>query len=394
MPLPGPYVLSQVLGLVHRESFARIFRRYDADYRSRSFSSRQHFAALAFAHLTARESLRDIVTCLNSVPGRRYHLGFASPLARSTLSDASDHRDWRPYADLAALLLRQARALYASDPLELGLSESVYALDASVIDLGVGLCPWARFQPAGDAIKLHTQLDLRGPIPSFLRVSGASEADVAFLDRVVPEPGSFYVMDRGYLDFRRLHRFQEAGAWFVVRARRGLRLRRKRSFPVDRSLGLRADQLCRPATDLSRRNYPSALRRVVVFDTETRRRLSFLTNCMDLPAKTVAELHRLRWRVELFFKWIKGHLKIRSFYGNGRNAVFSQIWIAVCVYALVAIIRRRMAPHLTLHETMQVLAVNAFEQTPLAQLLAKAPPTPTTLYNNNSNPNQLNLNGF
>ncbi len=268
MPLPGPYVLSQVLGLVHRESFARIFRRYDADYRSRSFSSRQHFAALAFAHLTARESLRDIVTCLNSVPGRRYHLGFASPLARSTLSDASD-------------------------PLELGLSESVYALDASVIDLGVGLCPWARFQPAGDAIKLHTQLDLRGPIPSFLRVSGASEADVAFLDRVVPEPGSFYVMDRGYLDFRRLHRFQEAGAWFVVRARRGLRLRRKRSFPVDRSLGLRADQLCRPATDLSRRNYPSALRRVVVFDTETRRRLSFLTNCMDLPAKTVAELYRL-----------------------------------------------------------------------------------------------------
>ena len=367
----GRFVLSQVLDLVHRQTLDRLVERYDAETRVRHFGCRQQFICMAFAQLTWREGLRDIATCLNAKPEALYHLGFREPVAKSTLAEANEQRDWRLWEDLAQHLMRKARTLYAGEDLGLELENTVYALDSTTIDLSLTLFPWADFRRTKAGIKMHTQVDLRGPIPTCLHITNARQHDVRWLDELLFEPGAFYVIDRGYMDFQRLNRIARASAFFVTRAKDNLRFSRRRSLPVDSATGVRSDQIGKPTLAKARAAFPAMLRKVRYFDPETQRHLVFLTNHLDLPAVTVALLYRLRWRIELFFRWIKGHLRIKHYYGTSLNAVKTQIWIAITVYLMVAILHKQLSLPGTLHRTLQLLSVHPFEKVTIHELLTE-----------------------
>jgi hypothetical protein len=382
----GQLVFAQLMEHLPWQTFRRIVERYGGDRRVREFSCANQFRCMAFAQLTYRESLRDIETCLRAQSAKLYHLGIRGAVARSTLADANEARDWRIYAEFAQHLIRIARALYLDEPFGVDLKDTVYALDSTTIDLCLALFPWAPFRSTKAAIKLHTLLDLRGPIPSFVRISDGKLHDVNVLDELLAEPGAFYVMDRGYLDFERLHRLHLAGAFFVIRAKSNLQATRRYSHPVDRSTGLICDQTIALTGFYSKAGYPEVLRRIR-FKTDEGKTLVFLTNNFALPALTITELYRCRWQVELFFKWIKQHLRIKSFFGTSENAVKSQVWIAISVYVLVAIVRKRLGLETSLYETLQILSLTMFETTPLDQLLTLAPPSTIQP----DSPNQLNL---
>jgi len=357
----GRTVFSQLIDHVPSHEFHKCVARYDGNYKFRGFSCFDQFLCLAFAQLTFRESLRDIEACLRSVQGKLYHMGFRGKVARSSLADANEAHDWRIYADFAQALIRIARPMYANESLGIDLSNTVYALDSTTIDLCLAVFPWARFRASKAAIKMHTLLDLRGPIPTFIEVSEGKLHDVKILDLITPEPGSFYVMDRAYVDFGRLHVFHAGGAFFVTRTKRGVLFRRRYSHPIDASTGVRSDHTVVLASAASRKHYPDPLRRIRYHDADQDRSLSFLTNNFDLPSKTICLLYKSRWQVELFFKWIKQHLRIKAFYGYSENAVKTQIWIAVAVYVLVAILKKRLALQGSLHEILQVLIVIRFQ---------------------------------
>jgi hypothetical protein len=367
----GKTVFAQVMAWVHPEQFRRSVIRYRGDYKVLSFSCWEQFLAMSFAQITYRESLADLEICLRSRRDQLYHMGFRSVIAHSTLADANRTRDWRIYADLAQRLIARARRLYAQEPLGIDLDQTIYALDSTTIDLCLSLFPWARFRSAKAAVKLHTLLDIRGPIPTMIAISDGKQADVRVLDELIPEPGAFYVMDRGYLDFARLYRFVLTGAFFVTRTKAGIQLNRLESRPVDRHTGIRSDHIVWLRNPQSVAHYPDRLRRVSFRDPEDGKVLVFLTNNFDLPAPAIAQLYKLRWRVELFFKWIKQNLRIKHFFGTSDNAVRTQIWIAICVYVLVAIIRKELHLDLSLSQILQVLSVNAFEQVPLAELITQ-----------------------
>ncbi len=367
----GRYVLSQITDLIHRQTLQRAVERYHGEDSVRHFGCRQQFICMAFAQLTWREGLRDIESCLNAKPEALYHLGFKGPVARSTLADANESRDWRIWQELAAALMRQARPLYAAEDLGVDLENVIYALDSSTVDLSLFLFPWADFRATKSGIKMHSQIDLRGPIPTCIDITSARPHDVLWLDRLTFEAGAFYLIDRGYMDFARLARIAAAGAFFVTRAKEGLRFTRQRSQPVDKSTGLRSDQIGHPTLEKARADFPWPLRRVVFHDPETSKRLVFLTNNLTIPALVVTKLYRLRWRIELFFRWIKGHLRLKHYYGTSENAVKTQIWVSMCVYLMVAILHKRLAFPGTLHRTFQVLSVNPFEKVPLHQLLTE-----------------------
>jgi len=376
-------VFCQVMDWVHGEQFRRCVNRYQGNYRVRNFSCWDQFLAMSFAQLTYRDSLADIEVCLRSRQDQLYRLGFRSTVAHSTLADANGSRDWRIYHDVAQSLIARARRLYASESFGVELEQTVYALDSTTIDLCLSLFPWARFRSTKAAVKLHTLLDLRGPIPTMISISEGKKADVNILDELVLEPGAFYVMDRGYVDFARLHRFVLAGAFFVTRAKGGLRVNRLESRPVVESTGVRSDQTVWLTLIKSVEHYPDRFRRVSYRDPETGKALVFLTNNFDLPALTIAHLYKSRWRVELFFKWVKQNLRIKHFFGTSDNAVKTQVWIAVCVYVLVAIVRKELGLELSLSQILQVLSVNVFEQVPLAELIAKSAPQNGTLDSRN-----------
>jgi hypothetical protein len=365
----GKLVFAQLTDLIHPEQFRRCVRRYRGDYKVKTFSCWNQFLCMAFGQLTFRESLRDVETCLRSRHDQLYHLGIRGEVSRSVLADANRERDWRIYHDLAQLLIRRARALHAKEPIEAELNETVYALDSTTIDLCLSLFPWARFRRAKAAIKLHTLLDLRGSIPTFISISQGKQADVRVLDELLLEPGAFYVMDRGYVDFQRLYGFALAAAFFVTRAKTNLQYNRLESRPVDSSTGVRSDQIIWLRNPSSIQHYPDKLRRIHFVDAETGKSLVFLTNHFTLPALTIALLYKSRWQVELFFKWIKQHLRIKHFYGTTDNAVKTQIWISICVYVLVAIVKKQLESERSLYSILQILSVNAFEQEPLHQVL-------------------------
>jgi len=356
---------------IHPEQFRRCVQRYQGNYRIRAFPCWDQFLAMSFAQLTYRDSLADIEVCLRSRPDQLYHMGFRSTIAHNTLARANHSRDWRIYHDVAQMLIARARRLYADESFGVELNQTVYALDSTTIDLCLSLFPWARFRSTKAAVKLHTLLDLRGPIPTLISISDGKQADTNVLDQLIFEPGAFYVMDRGYVDFERLYRFVLAGAFFVTRAKAGLRLNRLESRPVDEGAGVRSDQIVRLRLPGSIEHYPDRFRRVSYRDPETDKALVFLTNNFDLPPLTIAQLYKSRWRVELFFKWIKQNLRIKHFFGTTDNAVKTQVWIAVCVYTLVAIMRKELGLKLSLSHILQVLSVNVFEQVPLAQLVTK-----------------------
>jgi Transposase DDE domain/Domain of unknown function (DUF4372) len=383
----GKTIFSQIVELIHPQQFRRCAERYRGHYKLRAFSCWDQFLCMAFAQLTFREGLRDIEDCLTARPDQLYHLGFRSRVCRSTLADANEARDWRIYADLATLLIKKARRLYAGQPLEVDLQQSVYALDSTTVELCLNLFPWAHFQSSKAAIKLHTLLDLRGPIPSFIEITEGRCHDVNALERLVVEPGAFYVMDRGYLDFGRLYTLHQAGAYFIIRARKGLRFVRYCSQPIDADTGLCSDQVGRLRGFYSRKAFPDKLRLVRFYDRLQDRRFCFLSNHLRLSALTICQLYKMRWQVELFFKWIKQHLRIKRFYGHSINAVKTQVWIAVCVYTLVAILKKELQLPQSLHSILQVLSVRVFEKVPLHQLLT------TTLPENydSADRNQLRL---
>jgi transposase len=338
----GKTLFAQVMEFLPWKTFSRIVARHGGDNRVRTLSCGEQYRAMAFAQLTYRESLRDIETCLSVQASKLYHMGFSEPVRRSTLADANEARDWRIYAELAGRLIVQARKLYAGEDLGLELTNTVYALDSTTIDLCLSVFPWAHFRSTKSAVKMHTLLDLRGNIPSFLHISDGKMADVHALDMLNAEPGAIYVMDRGYVDFGRLHTMHRAGAFFVTRAKSNMKAHRLYSAPVDRATGVVCDQTIALDGHYARKDYPERLRRIRYNDPETGKALVFLTNHVELPALTIAALYRNRWQVELFFKWIKQHLRIKRFYGTSENAVKTQIWIAVSVYVLVAIIKKRL----------------------------------------------------
>ena len=383
----GRFVFAQLLEHLPPYEFQKCVARYGGNYKFRGFSCLDQFLCLAFAQLTFRESLRDIETCLRAVPNKLYHMGFRGKIARSTLADANEAHDWRIYADLAQVLIHIARPLYSNESLGFDLDNTVYALDSTTIDLCLSVFPWARFRATKAAIKLHTLLDLRGPIPTFIEVSEGKQADVKILDVIAPEPGSFYVMDRAYVDFKRLHRFHEGGAFFVTRTKRGILFRRRYSQPVDAGTGVRSDHTVVLASATAKKHYPDPLRRIHYHDADHDRHLRFLTNNFDLSALTLCLLYKSRWQVELFFKWIKQHLRIKAFYGYSVNAVKTQIWIAVSVYVLVAILKKRLALEASLHEILQVLSLTLFEQVPIRQVFEEI----ESQEKSSIFPNQLNL---
>jgi len=343
---------------------------------------------MAFAQLTYRESLRDIECCLRAMREKLYHMGIRGKVSRSTIAYANENRDWRIYCDFAQILIHQARELYADDDFGLQLDETVYALDATIIDLCLSVFPWARFRKAKGAIKLHTLLDLKGNIPSFIAITEGRVHEVNILDELIPEAGAIYIMDRGYLDFERLFTFDQCCSFFVVRARANTSLRRLYSMPVDKSCGLRCDQIVVPTGFYARKNYPEKLRRIKFIDTDKNNRLNLLTNHMTLPALTIAELYRYRWQVELFFKWIKQHLRIKAFYGTSENAVKTQIWIAISVYVLVAIIKKQLKIDQSLYTILQILSITLFEKMPIVQTLTE------TDYKNKITSGHIQLNLF
>jgi hypothetical protein len=365
----GQYIFSQIMDFLPKKKFDRCVDLYDGNHRMRSFSCFDQFLCMAFAQLTYRESLRDIECCLRTMQKKLYHIGIRGQVSRSTLADANENRDWRIYCDFAQILIQEARKLYANDDFGLELKETVYALDASTIDLCLSVFPWAKFRRSKAAIKLHTLLDLRGNIPTFISITDGKVHDVNILDELIPEPGSIYVMDRGYLDFNRLYRLHQNLAFFVTRRKINTRLRRIYSAEVDKTTGLKCDQVIMLTGFYTQKAYPERLRRVKYHDIENKKQLDFLTNNFSLPALTIANLYKCRWQVELFFKWIKQHLRIKSFYGTSENAVKSQIWIAVSVYVLVAIIKKRLKIEQSLYTILQILSVSIFEKMPIYQAL-------------------------
>ncbi|HEY3825704.1 MAG TPA: IS4 family transposase [Bryobacteraceae bacterium] len=365
----GRTVFSQLLGFLPDREFRRCVARYSGDARPRGFSCWDQYLSMAFAQLTYRDGLRDIEACLRSLGGKLYHMGFHGRMARSTLADANESHDWRIYADFAQVLIRIARPLHASDPLGVEMDQSLYALDSTTIDLCLSLFPWARFRTNKAAVKMHTLLDLHGNIPTFISITDGKVHDVNILDEILPEAGAFYVMDRGYLDFERLFGFTVSGAFFVVRTKSNVILQRRYSRAVDKATGIRSDHTVILTAIDSAKVYPDALRRVSYFDVETGKRFKFLTNNFTLPPLTIAGIYKARWQVELFFKWIKQHLRIKAFYGISENAVKTQIWIAVSVYVLVAIVRKRLGLEASLYQILQILSVTLFEKTPILQAL-------------------------
>jgi hypothetical protein len=385
--LEGQFVFSQLMHFLPRREFNACVERYKGQRRPRGFTCRDQFLCLAFAQLTFRESLRDIETCLRALEPKLYHAGFRGKISRSTLADANRAHDWRIYADFAQALIRRARGLYASEPLAVDLQKTVYALDSTTIDLCLSLFPWAKFRRRKGAVKLHTLLALRGSIPCFIHISHGKMHDVNVLDQLPIEPGAFYVMDRGYVDFGRLYRFTTGASFFVTRSKRNLDATRRSRRKVDRTTGLRSDQTIVLAGPKSSRLYPVPLRRVVFYDTEHRRRLVLLTNDFTLPALTIAQLYKCRWQVELFFKWIKQHLRIKAFYGTSDNAVKTQVWIAISVYVLVAIVKKELLVERSMYEILQVLSLTLFEKMPLFEALhVQNQPNQESDY-----PNQLKL---
>ncbi len=365
----GRFVFSELIAHLPHKEFQKCVARYDNDPRWRRFSYWDQYLAMAFAQLTYRESLRDIEACLRSVSGKLYHLGFRGTVVRTTLADANELRDWRIFADFAHVLIRIARPLYADDPLGVDLDQSLYALDSTTIDLCLNLFPWAKFRKHKAAVKMHTLLDLHGNIPTFISITDGKVHDVNVLDEILPEAGAFYVMDRGYVDFERLYIFTLSAAFFVVRTKSNVLLQRRYSHPVDKATGVRSDHTVILTAIDSAEAYPEPLRRVSYLDVETRKRFKFLTNNFILPAATIAQIYKCRWQVELFFKWIKQHLRIKAFYGTSENAVKTQIWTAVSVYVLVAIIRKRLALDASLYQILQILSVTLFERTPILRAL-------------------------
>ena len=365
----GQTVFSQIMDFVPMYEFRKCVQRYRGNYKVQSFSCWNQFLCMAFAQLTYRESLRDIESCLNSMQSKLYHMGFRGSIPRSTLAYANETRDWRIYADFAQVLIHIARGLYKDDEFGVELDNTVYALDSTTIDLCLSLFPWAQFRKQKGAIKLHTLLDLRGNLPSYIQITDGKVHDVNILDDLIPEPGSYYIMDRGYVDFARLYTLTQFCAFFVTRAKTNLQFRRVYSHPIDKSLGLRSDQTIVLTGFYSSKDYPDKLRRTRYYDEETDKLLTFLSNSFIIPALTIAQLYKCRWQVELFFRWIKQHLRIKSFYGTSKNAVKTQIWIAITVYVLVAIIKKRLDLNLSLYNILQILSVTAFEQVPIIQVL-------------------------
>lgn len=367
----GRLIFSQLLDFLPKHEYDKCVMRYQGNRRHRTFSCYDQFLCMAFAQLTYRESLRDTVTCLRVLKTKLFHAGIRGKVSRSTLADANEKRDWRIYADFAQTLIAQARLLYADDDFGVELDNTVYALDTTVIDLCLSVFPWAHFKSTKAAVKLHTLLNLRGNIPEFIHISDAKLHDSHILDILIPEAGAIYVMDRGYMDFERFHRLQQAAATFITRAKSNLRTTRRYSRPVDKSTGLRSDQTVVLTARSTYKLYPNALRRVAYRDPETNKRLVFITNNFTLPALTIAQIYKTRWQIELFFKWIKQHLRIKAFYGTSQNAVKTQIWIAVCVYVLVAIVKKRLGLEQSLYTILQILSVSLFEKTPISQVFSE-----------------------
>ena len=365
----GRTVFSQLIGFLPDREFRRCVARYDGDYRLRGFSCWDQFLCLAFAQFTYRESLRDIEACLRASPDKLYHMGIRGRVSRSTLADANEKHDWRIFADFAQILIQRARGLYADDPFGVELQNSAYALDSTTIDLCLAMFPWARFREQRGAVKVHTLIDLHGNIPVFVRITDGKVHDVNILDQILPEAGAYYVIDRGYLDFQRLYRLTLAAAFFVTRTKENVVLQRRYSHSVPPGTGVKSDQTVVLTTPGSLKHYPAALRKVRYFDADHQRFLVFLTNNFELPALIIANLYKARWQVELFFKWIKQHLRIKAFYGTSQNAVRSQIWIAISVYVLVAIIKKELNLSASLYQILQVLSVTIFERTPILQAL-------------------------
>jgi transposase len=365
----GRLVYSQLIDHLPMHTFRRCVQRYRGNHKVKSFTCLDQYLCMAFAQLTYRESLRDIEACLRSQYNKLYHMGIRGKVSRNTLANANKIRDWRIYADFAQSLISVARQLYIDDDFGVELDQTVYALDSTTIDLSLSVFPWARFRQTKAAIKLHTLLDLRGNIPTFIHISDGKLHDVNVLDELIPEPASFYVMDRGYLDFARLYTISQCAAFFVIRAKSNFQFRRIYSHPIDKDTGLKCDQTIALTGPHTSKDYPEKLRRIKYYDAETNKTLVFLTNSFTLSALTIAQLYRCRWQVELFFKWIKQNLRIKSFYGTTDNAVKAQIWIAVSVYVLVAIIKKRLRLDMSLYTILQILSVNAFERTSLLQIL-------------------------
>jgi hypothetical protein len=386
----GRTVFSQLIEYLPEKEFQKCVARYGGDSRLRGFSCWDQLLAMSFAQLTYRESLRDIEACLRSMSGKLYHMGLRGKVARSTLSDANEAHDWRIYADFAQVLIGIARPLHARDPIGVDLAQSLYALDSTTIDLCLSLFPWARFRKHKAAVKMHTLLDLHGNIPTFISITDGKVHDVNILDEIMPEAGAFYVMDRGYVDFERLYFFTLSAAFFVVRTKSNVLLQRRYSHPVDKATGVRSDHTVILTAIGSVKVYPEALRRVSYLDVETRKRFKFLTNNFTLPAVTIAQIYKSRWQVELFFKWIKQHLRIKAFYGTSENAVKTQIWIAVSVYVLVAIVRKRLMLPISLYQILQILSVTLFEKTPILQALQPS----DSREDSGDYSNQLNLFAF
>lgn len=384
----GKTVFAQMMSFLSSYEFNKCVNRYKGNYRVRSFDCRQHFYVMGFAQLTYRESLRDIETCLEALSGKLYHSGIRQPIAKSTLAEANETRDWRIYADFAQILIKEARQLYISDNnFKVDIDEIAYALDSTTIDLCLSMFPWARFRKSKGAVKMHTQLDLRGSIPTFVEITDGKCHDVNILDLIFIESGAIYVMDMAYVDYQRLYRLHQSHAWFVTRAKSNMACQRVYSRPIDKTTGLRYDQSIRLTGFYAIQHYPEMMRRIKYYDAETNRNYVFLTNNFTLDALKVTQLYKERWKVELFFKWIKQHLRIKAFYGTSFNAVCCQIWIAICIYLLVAIIKKKLKCDLTLYTLLQIFSVSLFEKVPIYELVTNRNYT----NNRSENPNQLSL---
>lgn len=366
----GKIIFSQVMEHLPMHEFRKCVKRYHGHHKVQSFSCLDQFLSMSFAQLTYRESLRDIEACLRAQKLKLYHMGIRGNISKSTLADANENRDWRIYADFAQVLINMARPLYIDDDFGVELKETVYALDSTTIDLCLSVFPWAKFRKHKGAVKLHTLLDLRGPIPTFIYISDGKLHDVNILDEIIPEPGSFYIMDRAYLDFERLYQLATTPAFFIIRAKSNFQFRRVYSHPIDKKTGIQCDQTVVLTTYYPSKDYPERLRRIRYYDTETDNRLVFLTNNFKLPAMTIAQLYRCRWQVEIFFRWIKQNLRIKKFYGTSENAVKTQVWIAISVYVLVAIIKKRLNLDMSLYTILQILSVTVFEKMPITQVFA------------------------
>ena len=383
----GKTILSQIMSYLPTYEFRRCVQRYRGNHKVKYFSCWDQYLCMAFAQLSFRESLRDIITCLRAMQNKLYHTGIRGNISKSTLADANENRDWRIYADFAQILISQARHLYKDDPFGVEIDETVYALDSTTIDLCLSVFPWAKFRKHKAAVKLHALLDLHGNIPSFIEITDGKIHDVNILDEIIPEPGSYYIMDRAYIDFTRLYTLNLENAFFIIRAKSNFKFRRLYSHPIDKSTGLRCDQTIVTTGTNTKDKYPDKLRRIRFYDSENDKYFVFLTNNFVLPALTIADLYNCRWQIEIFFKWIKQHLKIKRFYGTSENAVKTQIWIAVSVYVLVAIIKKQLKIDITLYTFLQILSVTLFEKVHILQLVTNS----RKLIHDNESCNQLNL---